>query len=188
MRAAMNSVTQHFDVQFGWRLPIHRVGLFAMSMADADCLWRYVLFHPGRSVLPFSYATLTLIGLPGGVLLFWLLTRLSKREPVVLSTLLLVITFAAFVGTMTIFWARALEARYMSAIGIALIPAAVEAGAAMWPKGNRITRAGARRFVLCHDSNGLWCAVANACLHKLAQWFHNPLLADTDASSPLQTL
>src|SRR6266853_4584966 len=196
MGAAMNSVTQHFDFQFDWYLPIHLVGLFAMSMADADGLWRYVLFHPGRSVMPFSYATLTLIGLPGGVLLFWLLTRPSKREPVVLSRLLLLLTFAAFVATMTIFWARALEARYISAIGIALIPAAVEAGVAMWPKGNRITRAalllGALFYIAISMAYGAVAVIGKIkrtpAYKSGPSGFYNPLFADTDASSPLQTL
>ena len=196
MGSAMNSVTQHFDVQFDWRLPFHLVGLFAMSMADADGLWRYILFHPGRAVLPFNYVTLTIIGLPGGVLLFWLLTRPSKRDSMVLSRLLFLLTFVAFIGTMSVFWARALEARYISAIGIALIPGTVEAAAAMWPKASRITREAlviAALFYIAipmgYGAVAVIGKVQRTSAYKSGpSGFYNPLFADTDASAPLRTL
>jgi hypothetical protein len=54
-------------------------------MADADGLARYVLFHPGRSLLPFNYLTLCYLGLPGGVVLFWLLARRHASAAVLLS-------------------------------------------------------------------------------------------------------
>lgn len=196
MGAAMNSVTQHFDVQFDWHLPIHLVGLFAMSMADADGLWRYVLFHPGRSVLPFSYTTLTLIGLPGGALLFWLLTRPNGRQPMVLSRFVLLVTFAAFVGTMTVFSARALEARYISAIGIALIPAALQSAVLIWPKRGRMTRVslvlGALFYVAIPMAYGAVAVMGK--VRRMPAYasgtsgFYNPLFADKDASTPLKAL
>ena len=196
MGAAMNSVTQHFDVQYDWHLPIHLVGLFAMSMADADGLWRYVLFHPGRSVLPFSYTTLTLIGLPGGVLLFWLLTRPNGRPPMVLSQFVLLLTFAAFVSTMTVFSARALEARYISAIGIALIPAALQAAVLTWPKRGRMARVslvlGALFYVAIPMAYGAVAVMGK--VRRMPAYasgpsgFYNPLFADKDASTPLKAL
>jgi hypothetical protein len=85
MGAAMNAVTEHPSFILDWHLPFNLIGLMAMAMADADGLARYVLFHPGRSLLPFNYLTLCYLGLPGGVVLFWLLVRRHASAAVLLS-------------------------------------------------------------------------------------------------------
>jgi len=196
MGAAMNSVTQSFEPQLDWRLPFNIVGLLGLGMADADGLWRYVLFHPGKSVLPFSPGTLALIGLPGGFLLFWVLTRPSKREPLILCRFVLLVSTIAFIGTMSVFGGRALEARLIAAIAIATLPAAAEAALAVWARGNRIAHGilllGGLLYIAAPMAYG-----ATAVIGKVRRTphynpgpsgFYNPLFADTDASSPLKTL
>ncbi|OLE11582.1 MAG: hypothetical protein AUG89_09390 [Acidobacteria bacterium 13_1_20CM_4_56_7] len=126
MGAAMNALTEHPTLVLDWHLPFNIVGLMAMSMADADGLARYILFHPGRNLLPFNYLTLCYLGLPGGFMLFWLLTHRHSNPALLLSRDVLLTVSALFVAIMTVFSARAMEARYIAAIGIALIPAVLD--------------------------------------------------------------
>src|SRR5205085_4968087 len=141
MGAAMNALTEHPTLVLDWHLPFNIVGLMAMSMADADGLARYILFHPGRNLLPFNYLTLCYLGLPGGFMLFWLLTHRHSNPALLLSRDVLLTVSALFVAIMTVFSARAMEARYIAAIGIALIPAVLDSAFHLAPKLRRANRA-----------------------------------------------
>lgn len=196
MGAAMNAVTEHPSFLLDWRLPFNLVGLMAMAMADADGLARYVLFHPGRSLLPFNYLTLCYLGLPGGVVLFWLLVRRHASPAVLLSRDVLLTLSALFVAVMTVFSARAMEARYIAAIGIALVPAAFESAFHLAPK----TLRAARPLLLA--AGIIYLAIpmaygAFSVLGKIARTpayrsgpsgLYNPLFATTDAMSPVAEL
>lgn len=194
MGAAMNAVTEHPSFVLDWSLPFKFVGLMAMAMADADGLARYVLFHPGEALLPFNYLTLCYLGLPGGLLLFWLLLRRHSNPTLRLSRDLLVTVSALFPGVMTIFSARAMEARYIAAIGIALIPAALESAFDLAPK----FRPSIRGILLTAAACYLAVPMAYGALSvvgKIARTtstyrtgpsgLYNPLFASADAKSPL---
>jgi hypothetical protein len=197
MGAAMNAVTQHLTFVLDWRLPFNFVGLMAMAMADADGLARYVLFHPGRALLPFNYLTLCYVGLPGGLILFWLLVRRHRSPALLLSRDVLVAVSVLFLGVMTVFSARAMEARYVAAIGIALIPAALQSALELSPTLGRIVR------VLLLSAAVLYLAApiaygAFSVLGKIARTpthyqtgpsgLYNPLFAATDPRAPLAQL
>jgi hypothetical protein len=196
MGAAMNAVTEHPSFLLDWRLPFNLVGLMAMAMADADGLARYVLFHPGRSLLPFNYLTLCYLGIPGGVMLFWLLVRRHASPAVILSRDVLLTLSALFVAVMAVFSARAMEARYIAAIGIALIPAVIESAMQLAPKLRLAARAlllaGGIIYVAIPMAYGAFSVVG-----KIARTpayragpsgLYNPLFATNNARPPIAEL
>jgi hypothetical protein len=196
MGAAMNNVTQEFSVHFEWAVPVNVVGLFAMAMADADGLWRYILFHPGGALLQFNYTYLCLIGLPGGLVLLWLLVRSSREEAVLVARYVFLTAFGSFVLVTTVYGARAYEARYVSAIGIMLIPIVFHSAHELWP------RASMRIRVVLILTGVFYIAIpmaygAAAVVAKVRRTptyttgpshFYNPLLADTDARAVVNEL
>jgi hypothetical protein len=196
MGAAMNAVTEHPSFLLDWRLPFNLIGLMAMAMADADGLARYLLFHPGRSVLPFNYLTLCYLGLPGGLLLLWLLVRRHSSPALLLSRDVLLTLAALFVAVMTVFSARAMEARYIAAIGIALIPAALESAFRLAPKLRRVNRAlllaGGIVYLAIPMAYGAFSVVGKIArtpaYHTGPSGLYNPLFATTDARTPLAEL
>jgi hypothetical protein len=196
MGAAMNAVTEHPSFVLDWHLPFNLVGLMAMAMADADGLARYVLFHPGRSLLPFNYLTLCYLGLPGGVVLFWLLARRHASAAVLLSRDVLLTLSALFVAVMTVFSARAMEARYIAAIGIALIPAVIESALQLAPKLRQASRAllvaGGIVYLAIPMAYGAFSVVGKIARTPAYRTgpsgLYNPLFATTDARSPVAEL
>jgi hypothetical protein len=192
MGAAMNAVTEQPSFVLDWRLPFNFVGLVAMAMADADGLARYLLFHPGRSLLPFNYLTLCYLGLPGGVILFSLLMRRHSDSAMLLSRDLLATVSALFIVVMTLFSARAMEARYIAAIGIAIIPAALQAACNTAPELSRIGRTVLWIAAVCY----LAVPIAYGALSVVGKiqrtpanyqsgpsGLYNPLFANADAKS-----
>jgi hypothetical protein len=196
MGAAMNAVTEHPSFILDWHLPFNIIGLMAMAMADADGLARYVLFHPGRSLLPFNYLTLCYLGLPGGVVLFWLLVRRHASAAVLLSRDVLLTLSALFVAVMTVFSARAMEARYIAAIGIALIPAVIESALQLAPKLRQASRAllvaGGIVYLAIPMAYGAFSVVGKIARTPAYRTgpsgLYNPLFATTDARSPVAEL
>jgi hypothetical protein len=196
MGAAMNAVTEHPSFILDWHLPFNLIGLMAMAMADADGLARYVLFHPGRSLLPFNYLTLCYLGLPGGVVLFWLLARRHASAAVLLSRDVLLTLSALFVAVMTVFSARAMEARYIAAIGIALIPAVIESALQLAPKLRQASRAllvaGGIVYLAIPMAYGAFSVVGKIARTPAYRTgpsgLYNPLFATTDARSPVAEL
>lgn len=197
MGAAMNAVTEHLSFVMDWRLPFNFVGLLAMAMADADGLARYVLFHPGRNLLPFNYATLCYLGLPGGVVLFWLLVRRHSSPVLLLSRDALLTISAFFIAVMTVFSARAMEARYIAAFGMALIPAALQVALDFAPKLGRARRAILLLMAACYLVIPITYG-GFSIIGKIARTptryqagpsgFYNPLFADADAKSAIAEL
>jgi hypothetical protein len=192
MGAAMNAVTEHPSFVLEWRLPFNFVGLMAMAMADADGLARYVLFHPGRSLLPFNYLTLCYLGLPGGLILFWLLMRRHSDPAMRLSRDLLATVSVLFLAIMTVFSARAMEARYISAIGIAVIPAALQAASSIAPKLSRMGRVILWIAALCYLALPIAYGAVSVLgkIHRTPANYqsgpsglYNPLFANADAKS-----
>ncbi|HEX6823779.1 MAG TPA: hypothetical protein VF123_17100 [Candidatus Sulfotelmatobacter sp.] len=196
MGAAMNAVTENPSFLLDWHLPFNFIGLMAMSMADADGLARYVLFHPGRSLLPFNYLTLCYLGLPGGLSLFWLLVRRHSSPALLLCRDVLLTLSALFVAVMTVFSARAMEARYIAAIGIALIPAAIESALQLAPKLRRATRAlllaGGIIYLAIPMAYGAFSVVGKIARTPVYRagpsGLYNPLFATSDARAPLAEL
>jgi len=196
MGAAMNSVTQAFSVHFDWQLPANVVGLFAMAMADADGLWRYVLFHPGHAWVAFSYTYLCLIGLPGGLVLLWLLFRSSEEETFRLARYIFLTSVGAFVLVMIVFGARAYEARYVSAIGIVLIPVVIQSALQLWPQTSRLTRivlilSGAFYIAVptLYGATSVWGKVRRTPHYTSGpSHLYNPLLANNDAKTAVNNL
>jgi hypothetical protein len=144
MGPAMNVITEHWQLHHGglhfhWQMPVNLTGLFAMAMADADGLWRFLLFHPHwsdphRDVLAINRTLLCLIGLPGGLLMLWLLFRPSvKNEAVSLLRSVFGCAFAVFLVLLTVDPWVDYEARFICVIGILLIPAVVQSAVELWP-------------------------------------------------------
>jgi hypothetical protein len=197
MGAAMNAITEHPPFVLDWRLPFNLIGLMAMAMADADGLARYVLFHPGRSLLPFNYLTLCYLGLPGGLLSYWLLGRRHSNPALLLSPDVLLTLSALFVAVMTIFSARAMEARYIAAIGIALVPAALESAFHVTPKTLRAARpvllAAGIIYLAIPMAYGGFSVVGKIARTPSSyrtgpSGLYNPLFASTDARTPVAEL
>jgi hypothetical protein len=198
MGSAMNPIIEHKVFYFDWRLPFNLVGLFAMAMADADGLARYLLFHPGRALLPFSYSTLCLLGLPGGILLFYLLLRRHPRSQAsLLSRDVLLTISATFIAVMTVFYGRAMEARYIAAIGIAVIPAALESAIALAPSVGRTSRAilvlAALGYLVIPVFYGAFAVIGKVARTPSGyrpgpSGIYNPLLSTTDSRSVIAAL
>jgi hypothetical protein len=132
------------------------------------------------------------VGLPGGLMLFWLLMRRQSDPAMLLSRDLLATVSVLFLAVMTIFSARAMEARYIAAIGIAVIPAALQAASSIAPKLSRIGRAVLWIAAVCY----LAVPVAYGAVSVVGKiqrtpanyqsgpsGLYNPLFANADAKS-----
>jgi hypothetical protein len=116
------------------------------------------------------------------------------QTALLLSRDVLIMLSALFVAVMTVFSARAMEARYIAAFGIALIPAALEAAFDLGPKLRRLSRA----LLLCVAISYLAIPIAYggfSIIGKIARTptryqtgpsgVYNPLFANTDGKSGL---
>jgi hypothetical protein len=97
---------------------------------------------------------------------------------------------------MTVFSARAMEARYIAAIGIALIPAVIESALQLAPKLRRASRAllvaGGIVYLAIPMAYGAFSVVGKIARTPAYRTgpsgLYNPLFATTDARSPVAEL
>jgi hypothetical protein len=128
--------------------------------------------------------------------LFWLLARRHASAAVLLSRDVLLTLSALFVAVMTVFSARAMEARYIAAIGIALIPAVIESALQLAPKLRQASRglllAGGIIYLAIPMAYGAFSVVGKIARTPAYRTgpsgLYNPLFATTDAKSPVAEL
>ncbi|MBZ5555762.1 MAG: hypothetical protein LAO77_00660 [Acidobacteriia bacterium] len=147
-----NQVTDTFRWQApGWRTVLDAIALPALQLTDAGALWQYLLMHPAHPVVRDA-AWLGLIGLPGGLLLWWLVCRPSVGGA---AATLARGVFLASVGLLAGIWAISVvthEWRHLASAAFAVLPLALADARARWTRSAPLARAAfaaAGVFYLC---------------------------------------
>lgn len=146
MGRAMNPVTVRIGLNLRWENFLFCLGNPALAITDADAVWRYLLLHPQYGILR-SYPWLDsvcgsvsiwlgLIGLPGGVLLLWLILYPYAYDS--LKRLALALFFTNLVAIFCV-WSlsqgsASYESRYIAYASMAVLPIAIQGGKFLWSR------------------------------------------------------
>jgi hypothetical protein len=134
-----------------WRNALDAIALPALQLADAGSVWQYVLMHPAHPIVR-NATWISMIALPGGVLLWWLVAR-PRIAGAAAATARSV--FVASVGALVAIWtvsdAVSHEPRHLAAAAFGLLPLALAEGHVRWqgagPSGRRLLAAAAVFYV-----------------------------------------
>jgi hypothetical protein len=114
------------------RTILDALALPALQMADAFALWDYVLMHPSH---PFvrDAIWISVIGAPGGLLLWWLFFRHRQAEAAgLLARTVLVCSLASLAAIWTISAAVDHKPRHVATAAFAMIPVALSDARQRW--------------------------------------------------------
>jgi hypothetical protein len=135
-----NLLTASVVVRFDWRNLVHVLALPALALSDLDAVLRFLLMHPSRRVME-NLLWLSLFGLPGGVLLVWLVARRpALAEPAALAQAVLAATMASILAVWTISNGVSIEARHVTAGAFTVLPFALGEGLRLWGTSGRSAR------------------------------------------------
>lgn len=191
--SSTNQVTQAFQWNaFGWRTVLDLVALPALQLADAGALWQYLLMHPAHPLVRDS-VWLSLLGLPGGLVLFWLLCR-----PVVESGAAGVVARSVLFASLSLLagiWSISVvshEWRHLASGAFAVLPllsADVRERAARSGPALRVALAGAAVFYVCVPLAYGVVSVVQKARRFPAQYqvgparIYNPALSEVDVAA-----
>jgi hypothetical protein len=148
--------TNQVTLAFRWNVPVWRTALDALALpalqlADAGALWQYLLMHPSHPVVR-DLAWLSLLGLPGGLVLLWLLCRPGvDGEAAVLARSV----FFTSVGLLAGIWTISVvshEWRHLASAAFAVLPLAIAEARGRWARATPAARtvlAAAGVFYVC---------------------------------------
>jgi hypothetical protein len=135
----------------GWRTALDVVAVPALQVADAGALWEYLLRHPARPIVQDA-AWISLLGLPGGLLLLWFVCRprIGGSAPVVARSVFFV-SVALLLGIWTISPVSH-EPRHIASAAFAVCPLLVAEARRRWTGATsaaRLALAASGVFYLC---------------------------------------
>jgi len=145
----MNMVTVKMGLNLSWKNILFVLANPALAIADADSMWRYLLLHPDYGVLknnPWliqeSSMWLAFIGLPGSLILLWLISKSNQIDN--LKRLALSVFFTSIV-VMFLLWTlsysfRSYQARYLVVPGITILPLVIQSGLYLWQRRGWMVR------------------------------------------------
>ncbi len=169
----------------------------ALQMADAFGMWDYVLMHPSHPVVR-DVIWISVIGAPGGVLLWWLVRRTAASGAAVLvARSVLVCSLACVVVIWTISAAVDHKPRHVASAAFAVLPLVVSEGCRRWHASSLASRtvlaAGAAAYLCIPMAYGVVSVAA-----KVARFprgyrpgparIYNPLLAETNLAAVREQL
>jgi hypothetical protein len=126
MGAPANSVAATAGWQFEWHNLADAVALFPLAMTDGESLIHWLFFKPGKAVI-VDPAVITLVALPVGLVLFWLVWHRRDAEPSLwLARYVATVTAAGVCVVWTFSGAGSHETRHVAGAAIMLIPVAVQ--------------------------------------------------------------
>jgi hypothetical protein len=182
-----------------WRLTpsmfVYLIGNPALMAGDAGSLLSFVLTNPAHGLWkdPLVVAAL---GVPGGIVMAWLLTRpttIAER----MSAIILAVSAVAMLMAWTLSTAVSVEARHVAGASLACTPAVVAGGLRRW----RTAAAGVRTalaatalgyLVIPWGVYGPASAIAKSArasgFRTSSTRLHNPLVSDTDVSEAMAAI
>jgi hypothetical protein len=181
----------------GWRWEslVHAIALPALAAADLDSLSMYLLMHPAHGVTSNPFYV-SLVGLPGGILLALLAMRARVvGAPAELARSVLAVSIGAILLVWTLSATVSVESRHLASAGLAALPLAVAEGRDWWRSAAAPVRtllaAAVCAFVLVPLSYGVMSVVAKtwrypAGYRAAASGLYNPLLSSEDAASAIE--
>ena len=139
----VSSFDEHFGTPFRLEIPVNLIAYPGLALADADSMWSYLLLRPGHKVFQ-NHFVISLIGLPGGLVLFWVLFRKKAMEGAgALALVYFTVTLAAL-GSVWILADIGFRTRYLVTACLAVLPLALREGIRLW----NTSRVGWSRVVL----------------------------------------
>ncbi len=180
-----------------WRFVVDALALPALQMTDTFSLWDYVLMHPSHPVL-HDVIWLSVIGVPGGALMWWLFIRPTVTSTAgLLARSVLVCSLAILVGIWTISAAVDHMPRHIATAAFAILPLVIAEGWQRWPRLagiGRMVLAGAGLFYVCLPlAYGAVSVVAK--VRRFPSGYrpgpahiYNPQLAEHDVAAVRETL
>jgi hypothetical protein len=178
-----------------WEYLVHAFALPALTAADLDSISMYLLMHPAHGVTSNLFYV-SLVGLPGGVLLALLAMRARVTSaPAELARIVLAVSVGAILLVWTLSSAVSFEARHLASAGLAALPLAIAEGRDWWRTAAAPVRtllaAAACAFVLVPLSYGVVSVFAKtwrypAGYRAAASGLYNPLLSGDDAASAVE--
>lgn len=133
----MNLVTLKMGLSLRWEDLLFLLANPALAIANAVSMWRYVLLHPNYGILrgyPWiigeSSIWLGFIGLPGGLLLLWLMLRsyYSDRPRLLALSVFFTSLVAMFCIWIFSYSFGSYQARYLAVGSMAILPLAIQNG------------------------------------------------------------
>ena len=189
---AANLMFATFGIRWSWTYVAHALAAPALTAADLASLLGYVLMHPVHGVTQ-NASWLTVVGLPGGLLLAWFALRPRVHgAPADLARNVFGVSIVAILIVWTLSTVVSVESRHLASAGFAMLPLAIAEGRARWPGATRQTRARLALagvfFVAAPFAYGIVSVAAKAMRYPPAyrtgpSGIYNPLLAEHDARS-----
>ncbi len=149
--ASQVSATLHRPT-VSWRIVLDAIALPALQIADAGSVWQYLLMHPGRQITREA-AWISLLALPGGVALLWLVYRPRIAGPAAtVARSVLGVSVTLLVAIWTVSSGTSHEPRHLASAAFGVLPLALAEGIARWrttpPIARRLLAASAV-FYIC---------------------------------------
>lgn len=204
-----NLVTASAGLHADWHNVAFAIANPALAMADADAAVRFLFLHPSRALLR-SDLSLVWFGLPGGLLLAWLLAgrvrRIagaavtseasdSPRSAEGLAITVLLVAVCCLVLVWTISAGASFEARHVATASMAVLPLALQAGFARFRSSSLAVRALLAGAAACYVALPLAYGVASvagkvgrlgATYRVGPSGFASPVLASSDVQACLR--
>ncbi|WP_333411355.1 hypothetical protein [Microcoleus sp. F10-B6] len=119
-----------------WQSFIYLIANPALAMTDAELLGKTLILNFQPSIAPNSL-WIGLIGIPGGIVLLWLILRRQERavsEASLLAKIVFFTSMAAIFGIWSVGATVSYEARHVTAASLAILPVALQSGCELWNK------------------------------------------------------
>ncbi|HET9830433.1 MAG TPA: hypothetical protein VFP91_01930 [Vicinamibacterales bacterium] len=179
------------------RTILDAVAVPALQMADAFAMWDYVLMHPSHPLVR-NAIWISVIGVPGGVLLWWLFFRRAAVDAAgLLARTVLVCSLASIVTIWIISDAVDHKPRHVATAAFAILPLVVSEGRRRWRRlsmtGRVVLLAGAAAYLCVPMAYGLVSVGAKVIRFPRnyrpgPAGIYNPLLAQTDLAGVRERL
>jgi len=192
-----NLLSASFGIGWRWENLVHAVALPALAAADLDSLSMYVLMHPTHGITANSFY-LSLVGLPGGVLLVVLAARSRViSAPAALARIVLGVSICAMLLVWALSSVVSVEARHLASAGMAALPLAIAEGHRWWRTAaaplRTLLAVTACAFIIVPLSYGVVSVLAKTFRYPAgyragASGIYNPLLSKHDAASAVEEL
>ena len=169
----------------------------ALQMADAFAMWDYLLMHPAHPLVRDAI-WITVIGAPGGVLLWWLfVSHETADRAALLARTVLVCSLATVAAIWIISDAVDHKPRHVATAAFAMLPVVVAEAYRRWPGLSNLSRsvllAGAAAYLCVPMAYGVVSVAA-----KVTRFprnyrpgpanIYNPLLAESDLAGVRERL
>jgi hypothetical protein len=179
------------------RTMLDAVAVPALQMADAFAMWDYLLMHPAHPLVRDAI-WITVVGVPGGVLLWWLFfSRETAYRAGLLARAVLVCSLASITAIWILSDAVDHKPRHVATAAFAMLPVVVAEAYTRWSRLSNLSRsvllAGAAAYLCVPMAYGVVSVAA-----KVARFprnyrpgpadIYNPLLAEADLAGVRERL